>query len=128
MLIKIAAVLISFTFSVGPVSVNMKVFVVLACIAGALAFSAENFNRDDLVPVFETEEWQALHPEQAKAINDMKLAEPSRSGRVWGGTEVGVGVLPYQVGIIILLSRQAFCGGSIVSANFVLTAANCFPG
>src|SRR5690349_5525396 len=95
----------------------MKLFIFLACLSGALAFSVRDVDFENLVPLYETQEWKAAHP-------DSDLTD--RRGRVWGGRLANPGELPYQVGIIILLTRQTFCGGSIVSSNFVLSAAQCF--
>lgn len=106
----------------------MKLFVLLTCLAGALAFSVDDVDFDNLVPLHETVEWQAANPELAKLVVGTNHVVPSRNGRIWGGREVAAGELPYQVGILVLLSRQTFCGGSIVSNNFVLSAASCFPG
>lgn len=106
----------------------MKVLVFLACLVGALAFEVDYEN---VVPIYETEEWLAQHPALAPLVIAKRNAQPietSRSGRVWGGRLAEAGELPYQVGIVVLLSRQAFCGGSIISNNFVLSAASCFPG
>lgn len=105
----------------------MKLLILFACLTSAIAFSVLDVNFDELVPIHETVEWQQAHPELAKQV----AADPSyqqRAGRVWGGRNANPGELPYQVGILILLTRQSFCGGSIVSNNFVVTAAQCFPG
>lgn len=101
----------------------MKLFILLSCLAGALAFSVDDVDFDNLVPVYETEEWQAAHPEMSKLT-----VTPSRNGRIWGGRNAGVNELPYQVGLLVLTARNSFCGGSIVSNFFVVSAANCFPG
>lgn len=105
----------------------MKLFILLACLAGALAFSVDDVDFGNLVPLYETEEWQKLHPGQ---VEKYKNAKPIsyRNSRIWGGSDAAQGQLPYMVGILILLSRQSFCGGTIVSNNHVLTAAQCFPG
>lgn len=101
----------------------MKLFVLLVCLTSALAFSVDDVDFENLVPLQETVEWQAAHPELAAA-----QPKTERTGRIWGGRLANHGELPYQVGILILLTRQSFCGGSIVSNNFVVTAAQCFPG
>lgn len=109
----------------------MRAFILLACLAGALAFSVDDVDFDSLVPIYETVEFQEAFPEMAKLVAANEHAKPvykNRNGRIWGGREAAQGELPYQVGILVLLSRQSFCGGSLVSNNFVLTAASCFPG
>jgi Trypsin len=105
----------------------MKTFILLVCIVGAFSFSIEDVDFENLVPIYQTEEWKAVHPELADQVVEAKPYY-QRNGRIWGGRAAAAGELPYQVGIVVLLSRQAFCGGSIVSNNFVLSAADCFPG
>lgn len=109
----------------------MKFFVLLACVAGALAFSIDDVDLNNLVPIHETAEWKAAFPAMAERLEALKEHIPQykqRNPRIWGGREAAVGELPYQAGILVLTSQQSFCGGSIVSANFVLSAAQCFPG
>jgi hypothetical protein len=116
-------------FQLKPKAGKMKVFVFLACFTAALAFEVDYAN---LVPIYETDEWMAANPDWAPFIlakrNAIEIDPPARNGRVWNGRVAEPGELPYQVGIVVLLSRQAYCGGSIVSNNFVLSAASCFPG
>nr|ABM26904.1 trypsin 1 [Lutzomyia longipalpis] len=53
------------------------------------------------------------------------LPRPRLDGRIVGGFEVDVRHVPYQVS---LQTSGHFCGGSIVSHNFVFTAAHCTDG
>ncbi|GJQ66612.1 hypothetical protein Trydic_g4584 [Trypoxylus dichotomus] len=49
--------------------------------------------------------------------------------RIVGGIEAPRNSIPYQVGLLIQASgSNFFCGGSLISANFVLTAAHCLDG
>jgi len=50
-----------------------------------------------------------------------------RGGRIIGGEIVTPGAHPYQAGLVMttLLGLQGMCGGSIVNARTVLTAAHC---
>lgn len=51
---------------------------------------------------------------------------PQISPRIIGGQEATPHAYPYQVGIYVTYSgRTDFCGGSLVSKNYVLTAAHC---
>nr|AAM96943.1 trypsin 4 [Phlebotomus papatasi] len=53
------------------------------------------------------------------------LPRPRLDGRVVGGFQVDVRHVPHQVS---LQSTSHFCGGSLLSHNFVLTAAHCTDG
>ncbi|XP_063702319.1 trypsin-3-like [Culicoides brevitarsis] len=48
--------------------------------------------------------------------------ETPHQGKIVNGTEVDIANFPYQVS---LQAPNHFCGGSIISSNFVLTAAHC---
>lgn len=52
--------------------------------------------------------------------------EPPSESRIIGGTEVDPNSVPYQAALFIHFSRgSAFCGGSLISEQFILTAAHC---
>ena len=46
------------------------------------------------------------------------------SNRIIGGHEISIEEVPYQVATF--LNSQQFCGGSLISKEFVLSAAHCF--
>lgn len=103
---------------------KMKILTIFWCLVSAvLSTPLESFNIDDLVPIYETEEWQEAHPGYAGSLK----TSPQRNARIWRGVQALEGDVPYHVEVAILLSRTAWCGGSIVSSNFVLSAAQCFP-
>ena len=47
--------------------------------------------------------------------------------RIYGGRETCEGCIPWQVSLHAMKdwSPYAFCGGSIIDARFILTAAHC---
>lgn len=49
-------------------------------------------------------------------------------GRIVGGQNAELGQFPHQVSLRSRNSRGHFCGGSIISDHFILTAAHCTQG
>lgn len=47
------------------------------------------------------------------------------TNRIIGGTEAEQGQFPHQVSVRSALNERHFCGGSIISEQFILTAAHC---
>lgn len=45
--------------------------------------------------------------------------------RIVGGKDAEEGQFPYQVSLRNIFRRSHFCGGSILSSRFILTAAHC---
>lgn len=48
--------------------------------------------------------------------------------RIVGGEDAEEGQFPYQISLRTVLQRAHFCGGSILSKRFLLTAAHCTQG
>jgi secreted trypsin-like serine protease len=73
-------------------------------------------------------EWQEAFPKLAAELA-AELDNGRRPARIWGGRDANPTEIPYQAGIVVSVSSgPAFCGGSIISNSFVLSAADCFPG
>lgn len=47
------------------------------------------------------------------------------SNRIVGGFVASSNAYPYQIGLMLTPSSKPFCGGTIISKNYVLTAAHC---
>lgn len=45
------------------------------------------------------------------------------NGRIIGGENMTIEQVPYQIGLFF--NRRFTCGGSILNANYILTAAHC---
>lgn len=76
----------------------------------------------DLIP-----EWQEAHPGYMNVLKLNEEETPRIESRIVGGSEAAAHQFPYQVGVIshLLSGINGWCGGSLVSVNFVLTAAHC---
>lgn len=45
--------------------------------------------------------------------------------RIVGGVETGINEYPYMVGLVDTVRREVYCGASIISNRYVLSAAHC---
>uniref|UniRef100_A0A3B5MCM3 Coagulation factor IX n=1 Tax=Xiphophorus couchianus TaxID=32473 RepID=A0A3B5MCM3_9TELE len=63
--------------------------------------------------------WESNHSE------NISLEPQTPFKRIVGGRSAAPGEIPWQVGLIAKPSGQLFCGGSILSERWVITAAHC---
>lgn len=59
---------------------------------------------------------------------DCKCGLAKRSTRIVGGTTTEVNEYPWQVGVTYTYSSTFFCGGTLISDQWVMTAAHCTRG
>lgn len=102
-------------------------FVLLAAIF-ALAtceIDLKTFDWSSVVPLSEVKEWREAFPNN----DEIKQQHPSyleRSKRILNGDIADSREYPYMVGVMLHFDTQnSWCGGSLVSRNFALTAAKC---
>ncbi|MED6255067.1 hypothetical protein ATANTOWER_004183 [Ataeniobius toweri] len=85
-------------------------------------------------PVLATDDYDGFG--QNQSLSDPPLLESNHSEilteesprpfkRIVGGRAVAAGEIPWQVGLIAYPSGLLFCGGSILSERWVITAAHC---
>lgn len=112
----------------------MKLFVVVLLALAGLAAAAAESNTDidwaTVRPLYQIKEWQDKYPAYMRIVQRNGMVDEKvtygPSGRISGGNEAERHQFPYQVGVVThLTSGNGFCGGSLISANYVMTAAHC---
>lgn len=102
-------------------------------VAAALAFPTSSFERDpiEVAPGVYMQSVDELAPADRTTPSPGGDAE-DRSSRIVGGTETTITSWPWQTGIAFRPSfapgtgfERQFCGGSLVTPTFVITAAHC---
>lgn len=102
-------------------------FIILLALVGLVSCEID---WSTVQPIRQTKEWQEAFPDFASRVVENSVYDmPRRGGRVIRGDIAGPLDMPYQVGIVVHFpSTNGWCSGSLVSLNFVLSAASCFPG
>ncbi|XP_031638237.1 trypsin-1-like [Contarinia nasturtii] len=61
------------------------------------------------------------------AVLTVQIASGDWSGRIVGGVPMSIKTIPYQVSLQVLSGHKTyhFCGGSIISNKFIITACHC---
>ncbi|XP_033116685.1 complement factor B-like [Anneissia japonica] len=104
---------------------------------------SESVNKDELVELastptreyyFHLKDYVSLE-ELAYAISNEEYdyspcgiggSNAQRSGRIIGGTDANPGAWPWQVAFYDNEQDDVFCGGTLISNEWILTAAHCF--
>lgn len=107
--------------------VDISVFVVQLLVASCQALDLEN-----VLPIHHSQYWRDTHPALAKMLKQSETIYKAVGGRITlspritGGQFANVNQFPYQAALVISLpDQQSFCGGSLISNNFVMTAGHC---
>ncbi|KAL0107979.1 hypothetical protein PUN28_014916 [Cardiocondyla obscurior] len=64
-------------------------------------------------------------PNAKSQVNKLEKANYGLIGRIVNGTEATLGQFPHQVSLMRSYSQKHFCGGSLISVSWVLTAGHC---
>lgn len=83
------------------------------------------FDWSSVKPLTEIKEWRDAHPNY-DAIKNAHPSTPSRFRRILNGDIANANEYPYMVGVMLHFDTgNSFCGGSLITTRFALTAANC---
>lgn len=105
----------------------MKCLVFLAILAlASCQIDLKSFDWSTVKPLEEIQEWRDAHPRYEVLMKQQLGVHPSRSRRIINGEIATALEFPYMAGVLLHYDTgNSWCGGSLISINFVLTAANC---
>lgn len=82
----------------------------------------KTFDWSSVKPLEEIKEWRDVQPKNA----EVATVHSSRAPRIVNGEIATQNEFPYMAGVILHFDTgNSWCGGSLISRLFVLTAANC---
>lgn len=109
----------------------MKVLLVFCAVAAiAAAGSLPTIDYASVKPMHEMPGFIERYP-MLKGLNALSAltrfgSKNANTQRIVGGTEAERNSFPYQAGLFLHMEQgTGFCGGSIVSTRYILTAAHC---
>ncbi|XP_050550393.1 LOW QUALITY PROTEIN: achelase-1 [Spodoptera frugiperda] len=100
----------------------------LTLLALAAVATAKNINVEDAIDLDDITAYGYLAKIGKPLADEIRKAEEAESAsRIVGGQASNLGQFPYQAGLLAdFAGGQGVCGGSLVRANRVLTAAHCW--
>nr|AAO75039.1 chymotrypsin precursor [Spodoptera frugiperda] len=100
----------------------------LTLLALAAVATAKNINVEDAIDLEDITAYGYLAKIGKPLADEIRKAEEAEgASRIVGGQASSLGQFPYQAGLLADFSAgQGVCGGSLVRANRVLTAAHCW--
>ncbi|CAH0686236.1 unnamed protein product [Spodoptera exigua] len=103
-------------------------FLALALFALAAVATAKNIHFEDAIDLEDISAYGYLSKIGKPLADEIREAEEKASAsRIVGGSHSELGQFPYQAGLLAdFWIGQGVCGGSLISANRVLTAAHCW--
>ncbi|KAJ8719670.1 hypothetical protein PYW08_011845 [Mythimna loreyi] len=101
-------------------------FLALALLALTAAASAKYIDLEDVIDLEDITAYGYLSKHGVALAERIRLAEEQET-RIVGGSQSSLGQFPHQAGLLAQFSGgQGVCGGSLVRANRVITAAHCW--
>ncbi|XP_018332106.1 brachyurin-like isoform X2 [Agrilus planipennis] len=71
-------------------------------------------------------DWYKIIPAHSKDSTSLHQLASSEDVRIVGGSEAAPNSLPYQAALSLIFNgTSGFCGGSLITRRYVLTAAHC---